>query len=135
MSFSIWKFWRTYPPTAPINMSPLTSFAGTSSFLANSQAPAQNVAIQVPARHPEPVMSPSSLCPFVSLTTVVPSETQSMAPVRATTHPNNLEICIRGRHKVCSKLTFLPCQVLDKCSRVSKSNTNAINALGLHLEE
>lgn len=76
-----------YPPTAPSNISPFTSFPGLSSPLACIQAPAQNVAMHVPTIHPDPVMLPSSLCPLSSLITVVPSDTQSVGPVKATTQP------------------------------------------------
>lgn len=82
----------TDPPTAPISMSPLTSFASSGPGLvpgavARSEAPAQNVATQVPTTHPDPVISPSILWPFSNCTTTAPSDIQSVGPVMTATQP------------------------------------------------
>lgn len=55
-------------------MSPLTSNP-SSPIAASSRAVAQNVATEVPTMHPEPVISPSSLCPLEQRMTTFPSET------------------------------------------------------------
>lgn len=80
----------TYPPTAAISIFPRTSFAGSGPVAAaRSEAPAQNVATQVPATHPDPVMSPRILLPLSNFTTMVPSDTQSVGPVITATQPHN----------------------------------------------
>lgn len=82
----------TNPPTAATSISPLTSMPSSAASLARSAAfsilaAAQKIATHVPTMQPEPVISPSRGCPLDRRTTVDPSETQSVTPVKTTMHP------------------------------------------------
>jgi hypothetical protein len=65
---------KTNPPIAALSMSPFTSVSSFRGSLLEAAA-AQKTATHVPTIHPEPVISPRSLCPLSSFTTVKPSET------------------------------------------------------------
>ena len=84
------KYHATYPPIAATSISPLVSrplSALEPLAIADMLIPAQNVATEVPTIHPEPVISPKSEWPLDSLMTVLPSEIQSVTPVRTITQP------------------------------------------------